>query len=838
MSASDVINERDTERDTATTVGPIPSGRPWPIEAFLKLFSSIWFGIWLLVFLFVYSTIGSVGVWVPGIYSDLAYRHEWVHEIYWIIPWTQFHVRQAPGLEMSEFQWFHWWPFNLNILLICLNLVVATLRRIPLNVVNLGVWMIHTGIITLCIGSVIYFATKLEGDAPIVRRALVIEVPDHPPVRLAAQPGSTKAISVGARQYHFSIMNIDPQWEMLSGEAEGRKTYAVMVAVHTPEHQFVRTLPAGYPEHVQDAIWTGNPDQPMVRAINEIGREIVDDSISLSLEYAPQEYYYLADMMESAAIYLREKGTDKWIERPIRGLPRYNDYLQSDSEIWRFDTYGEFRPRRLELDVKAYEDGDPLANVPISVTRYLRYAFMETHRNPGGPRLDPMVRVMLRSERGQQQMHELVASDSSRNEAESGRLAFRWVSSLEEMDRLARVQQPMLRIDVPGDEVQKQVPIQLASPDDEVFTEIEGTDFAYRVETVQNDLNLGTGSMVSVAVVTIRSPERTFQRWVFDDPGMPGRDLMMGAAGAMHNEELEFDRRISMVYQPGRRPAPVTIIAGPEEHQLNLLLTLPQREPTLQPLQLNQVVDLQAGISMQVLQYAPRSWAETRPRVIPAEQRERNAGHQRSMIRVDVPIAGGTTMWLPYHVYPFAHEDEVLRRFGYRPNEIELPDGRVIEIIYSRQRKRLPTRIALHNFVVSAHIGGFTGQTSSIRDWTSMVRFDRDGQWTDPEPISMNKPANYGGFWYFQAKWDPPDQPRWEGDPPSQGLNYTVLGVGNRNGVWTQLFGCVVAVVGMCYAFYIKPIIKRRRQQAVYAQVKQRQADAGEQAGGAMESRP
>jgi len=32
----------------------------------------------------------------------------------------------------------------------CLNIVVATLRRIPLRVVNLGVWMIHTGIIVLC----------------------------------------------------------------------------------------------------------------------------------------------------------------------------------------------------------------------------------------------------------------------------------------------------------------------------------------------------------------------------------------------------------------------------------------------------------------------------------------------------------------------------------------------------------------------------------------------------------------------------------------------------------------------------------------------------------------
>jgi hypothetical protein len=36
--------------------------------------------------------------------------------------------------------------------------------------------------------------------------------------------------------------------------------------------------------------------------------------------------------------------------------------------------------------------------------------------------------------------------------------------------------------------------------------------------------------------------------------------------------------------------------------------------------------------------------------------------------------------------------------------------------------------------------------------------------------------------------------------------------------VHVQLAGCCIAVLGMIYAFYAKPIIRRRRQQAVYAQ--------------------
>jgi hypothetical protein len=30
------------------------------------------------------------------------------------------------------------------------------------------------------------------------------------------------------------------------------------------------------------------------------------------------------------------------------------------------------------------------------------------------------------------------------------------------------------------------------------------------------------------------------------------------------------------------------------------------------------------------------------------------------------------------------------------------------------------------------------------------------------------------------------------------------------------LFGCCLAVAGMIWAFYVKPMIKRKRQQAVY----------------------
>ena len=107
-------------------------------------------------------------------------------------------------------------------------------------------------------------------------------------------------------------------------------------------------------------------------------------------------------------------------------------------------------------------------------------------------------------------------------------------------------------------------------------------------------------------------------------------------------------------------------------------------------------------------------------------------------------------------------------------------------------------------------------------NWTSEVRF-RDGDgWSQIEHVSVNDPRENGGYWYFQAQWDPPDPQR-----GYAGLNFTVLGVGNRHGVNVMLLGCCLSVLGMIYAFYVKPVIKRRRQQAVYAEVAKQRGGTG-----------
>jgi len=61
-------------------------------------------------------------------------------------------------------------------------------------------------------------------------------------------------------------------------------------------------------------------------------------------------------------------------------------------------------------------------------------------------------------------------------------------------------------------------------------------------------------------------------------------------------------------------------------------------------------------------------------------------------------------------------------------------------------------------------------------------------------------------------------------------MNYTGLGIGNRRGVYVQLAGCCIAVTGMIFAFYVKPVIKRRRHEQSRAKISQSSGEEPENA--------
>ncbi len=748
-----------------------------PFAWLLNLFSSVWLGVFWAVLLFIYCSIGSA---VPQ-------------------------VRQLPQLEMTEFQWFHWWPFNVLIVLLCTTLINVTVRRIPLRLVNAGVWMIHTGIIVLCIGSFYYFGTKVEGDAPVFRRRLKIEMPGlTKPETMLAVPGNHTSVSVGPDVWRLQIQDTNTEWPILSDEHKGEKAYAVNVMVTPPAGEpYVRQLLVGYPQYTEDVI----PGKG--RAVKSVGRKLIDENLRLSLEYEPQEYFHI---MDTWALFGRRVGETEWSQRPMEGLPRYNDRVSSRDQVF---TEPQYSPalRSIDLPVPPSGSGDALGPALVRITGFLPYAQMERRWRDGGERLNPVLQLSVMAENSKEQSYELVAFDPQHSQAAEGNVQFVWLNDASKVDSLPTDSRALLRISVPESKVSLEAPItpQMLGGS---LTPIEGTEFSYRVLDLHDNLSLpGRDRPVSIAVVGVQTPQGSFRRWVADQPEHT-RDLHGEGSDPHAVDARDADPRIQMTYQPGSAP----LIFAAHPGGLYFAFNGPNGRVIGRGVKSGEVVEIIPGVNVKIDAIWTNAAAETKPYIVPPASRQRNAGESFAMIRLEMDTGRSVqNKWVPFNQYVFPDDEYAYGgRFAYTPERFRLADGTAVEVVFSRQRLKLPSAIAMEDFALDTHIGGYTGSTSTIRNYVSRLRFLDNGQWTEPQPIAVNQPTEHGGYWYFQSMWDKPPQ-----NDPTSGMNYTGLGIGNRQGVHIQLAGCCIAVSGMIFAFYVKPVLKRRRHDQSRARISQ-----------------
>ncbi len=749
-----------------------------PVGFLLQLFSNLWLGIILAALLFFYCSIGSA---MPT-------------------------VRQLPWLEMTEFEWFNWWPFSVLVILFSLCMITITLRRIPFRKINAGVWMIHTGIIIMTLGSYYYFGTKVEGDTPVFRRHVRISMPGlAEPATLLAVPGARTSAVVGLDRWRFEVQSTNHAWPILSDEHKGEKAYAVNVMVSPPVGQpFIRQLMAGYPQYTEDII----PGQG--RAIKSLGRKLVEQNLSLTLEYEPQEYFQVADTW---ALFLRRVGDTDWIERPIEGMPRYQARVSSRQEVFH-DPHDQVAVRPIDVLVPAIDPNDPLADASLHITGYLRYAHLEHRWRDGGPSLNPVLGVTLLADGTDSETLELVAFDRKKRVGPHGLTQFVWVDDEKDLSTLATNSEANLHIEVPKASVSLDVALNAESVvgRDGPFTLIEGTDFAYRVTSVQDNLSIpGANKTLSIAMVEIKTPQETFRRWVADQPEH-SRDIHGDSSDPHPGGVTKVDPRIVMRYQPAS--APITLAAYPGGLYVATNLG---SEPIRKTIKVGETIQLFPEVKLHVDSLMIHAVTETKPYVVPEKHRQLNVKTLFAMAKLEVDTGSGVqARWLPFNRYAMANRQYTSNgRFQYQPVIFsQSHGGKRIEIMFSRQRRKLPNPVTLEDFELDTHIGGYAGSASTIRNYVSQLRFKTDQGWTDATSISVNKPAENGGFWYFQSSWDPPLRSQ-----PTSGMNFTGLGVGNRNGVYIQLAGCCLSVVGMMFAFYVKPVMKRRRAEQSRAKI-------------------
>jgi hypothetical protein len=152
---------------------------------------------------------------------------------------------------------------------------------------------------------------------------------------------------------------------------------------------------------------------------------------------------------------------------------------------------------------------------------------------------------------------------------------------------------------------------------------------------------------------------------------------------------------------------------------------------------------------------------------------------------------------------------------GWSGGYVPLGDtGLQLQLQLGNTRMPIPARVTLDDFELEHYMGANEQTARMFRDFKSKITL-QEIKSADPQTgmprmsdpvkaeVHMNNPVYFGGItggqWtLFQSAWDP------------EGQRFTVLGVGNRPGVWFMTIGSVVMVFGLLYAFYLKPIIIAR----------------------------
>ena len=128
-------------------------------------------------------------------------------------------------------------------------------------------------------------------------------------------------------------------------------------------------------------------------------------------------------------------------------------------------------------------------------------------------------------------------------------------------------------------------------------------------------------------------------------------------------------------------------------------------------------------------------------------------------------------------------------------------EGR-IGFLLSTTRRKLPVNVKLVDFKAVK----YPGAMETYQDFISTLEFTDKMTGLVKRSLShRNNPAISHGLCFFQAAWDGRDDAL-----PEE--RFSVLGVGNRAGLMTMAIGAILVFVGIGYAFYVKPILMRRRE--------------------------
>lgn len=122
----------------------------------------------VMFFMAIALSVAMIVVWRVGIWPSLKYHTSdnsgFMLFSDFVEKYKSTTMRRLPFMEMTELEFYAWWPMRLALVLFVINMITATIRRIEFSFKNLGVLSVHTGIVIIALGSIFYQRFKLEGD--------------------------------------------------------------------------------------------------------------------------------------------------------------------------------------------------------------------------------------------------------------------------------------------------------------------------------------------------------------------------------------------------------------------------------------------------------------------------------------------------------------------------------------------------------------------------------------------------------------------------------------------------------------------------------------------------